>query len=54
MVRAAFKDLTSATGNNLWIQKWTDLEAQALEKRGEAMMIYSVKPVKGTVYVTSV
>jgi hypothetical protein len=46
-VQVAFTDLTSAVGNPGWIKEWEQLEAQALEKRGEAMMIYNVSPVKG-------
>ena len=46
-VQVAFKDLTAAVGNPLWIQEWELLEAQALERHGEAMMIYNVSPVKG-------
>jgi hypothetical protein len=46
-VQVAFTDLTSAVGNPHWIKEWEQLEAQALEKCGEAMMIYNVSPVKG-------
>jgi hypothetical protein len=46
-VQVTFMDLTSAVGNPLWIEEWEQLEAQALEKRGEAMMIYNVSPIKG-------
>ena len=49
-VQAAFKDLTDAVGNSLWIQEWEQLEAQALKRQGEALMIYNVSPVKGIVY----
>lgn len=46
-VQLAFDDLTGAVGNPLWVQEWEKLEAQAMEKRGEAMMIYNVSAVKG-------
>ena len=36
-------------GNLSWIQEWEKLEAQAMERRGEAMMIYNVTPIKGVV-----
>jgi hypothetical protein len=46
-VQVAFKDLTGAVGNPLWIQEWEQLEVQAMERRGEAMMIYNVSPIQG-------
>ena len=46
-VQTAFHDLTGAIGNNLWIYEWEQLEAQAIEKRGKAMMIYNVSPIQG-------
>jgi len=52
-VQLAFNDLTGAVGNPLWIQEWEKLEAQAMEKRGEAMMIYNVSTVQGTVQLFS-
>lgn len=45
--QSAFKDLTGAVGNPLWIQEWERLERKAMKKRGEAMMIYNVSPVQG-------
>lgn len=48
-VQVAFEDLTGAVGNSLWVKEWERLEAQALERRGEAMMIYNVSPIKGIV-----
>jgi hypothetical protein len=52
VVELAFKDLTGAVGNPSWIKQWEQLEAEAMEKRGVALMIYNVAPIKGTVYVT--
>lgn len=52
-VQLAFQDLTSSVGKPLWIQEWKQLEAQASKKRGEAMMIYNVSPIQGTVYLFS-
>ena len=49
VVEVAFKDLTSAVGKPAWIREWEGLEAKAMEKRGEALMIYNVSPVKGPV-----
>lgn len=49
-VQLAFRDLTSGIGNPLWIKQWEQLEAQAMEKRGGALMIYNVSPVNGTVW----
>lgn len=49
VVQVAFTDLTSAVGDRSWIQQWVKLEAQAMEKRGEAMMIYNVTPIKGVI-----
>jgi hypothetical protein len=46
-VQVAFKDLTGAVGNPLWIQELKLLEAKAMEKRGKAMMIYNVSPIQG-------
>ena len=48
-VQVAFEDLTSAVGNSSWVKEWKQLEAQALERRGEAMMIYNVSPIKGMI-----
>jgi hypothetical protein len=49
VVQVAFTDLTSAVGDRSWIWQWVKLEAQAMEKRGEAMMIYNVTPIKGVI-----
>jgi len=46
-VQVAFKDLTSAIGSPSWIKEWEQLEAKAVERRGEAMMIYNVSPIQG-------
>ena len=46
-VQVAFGDLTNAIDDPLWINEWKQLEAHALEKRGMAMLIYNVSPVKG-------
>lgn len=46
-VQSAFNDLSGAIGNPLWIQEWRRLEAKAVKKRGEAMMIYNVSPIQG-------
>ena len=48
-VQNAFKDLTGAVGNPSWIKEWEELEVQAMEMRGEAMMIYNVSPIEGIV-----
>ena len=53
-VQLAFKDLTGAVGNPLWVQEWEKLEAQAMERRGEAMMIYNVSAIQGMVWPLSV
>jgi len=47
-VQVAFTDLTGAVGNSSWVKEWEQLEAQAMEKWGKAMMIYNVSPIKGT------
>jgi hypothetical protein len=54
VVQVAFRDLSSAVGNPLWIQEWEQLEGQALKKRGEAMMIYNVSPIKGVVCLVNI
>jgi hypothetical protein len=46
-VQVAFGDLTNAVNDPSWIDEWKQLEAQALEKRGTAMSIYNVSPIKG-------
>jgi hypothetical protein len=46
-VQIAFKDLSGAVGNRLWVQEWEQLEVQAMEKRGKAMMIYNVSAIQG-------
>ena len=48
-VQVAFTDLTSAVSNPSWIQEWEQLEAEAIARRGEAMMIYNVSPIQGIV-----
>jgi hypothetical protein len=50
-VQVAFKDLTGAVGDPLWIQEWEQLEAQAMKSHGSAMMIYNVSPIQGMVYL---
>jgi hypothetical protein len=51
VVEVAFKDLTGAVGSPLWIKEWEKLEERAAEKRGEALMIYNVAPVKGMIKI---
>jgi hypothetical protein len=46
-MQLAFQDLTGAVGNPTWIKEWEQLEACAVNERGEAMMIYNVSPIKG-------
>ena len=48
IVVPAFKGLTGSVGDPSWIREWEKLEAKAMKKRGEAMMIYNVSPVQGT------
>ena len=48
VVIPAFDGLSGSVGNASWIGEWEKLEAKAMRKRGEAMMIYNVSPVKGT------
>jgi len=47
IVIPAFEGLTKSVGNTSWITEWEELEAQAMELYGEAMMIYNVSPVQG-------
>lgn len=53
-VDIAFKDLTNAIDSPSWINEWEQLEAQALEKRGKAMLIYNVSPVKGMAFLSDI
>lgn len=50
-VQLAFQDLTGAVGNPSWIREWEQLEAHAMKERGEAMMIYNVTPIQGSVLI---
>ena len=43
----AFQGLSGSVGNPSWINEWEKLETKAMERRGEAMMIYNVSPVEG-------
>ena len=50
-VQLAFQDLSGVVGNPSWIWEWEQLEAHAMKERGEAMMIYNVSPIQGSVFI---
>ena len=50
-LQVSFKDLTNAVDDPSWINEWEQLEAQAVKKRGEAMLIYNVSSIKGATFI---